>query len=158
MIMKQNTQTDLAVFPYPADGPNNYKVIIGDIGAATTIGAMPWNTFLKGVSKMKRSEGFLIEAVRNSIRKTNLFELNDSFDIGEIDEKEYYRRLEEEEDKYTISLKDIQSEEDAEIIIDLIEKIGLNLRDLSTSEVAEMFSINENQLLSSIDHIKKFIK
>ena len=66
--------------------------------------------------------------------------------------------LDKEGDKYAITLRNISSPADVLIIADLVDKIGYDLREFSTSEVAEMFSVKENQLLSHIISLRTQIK
>jgi len=105
-----------------------------------------------------RRESYLLEAVKNFIRKTNYTELNESLEDGEISEDEYNSILEQNIDKYVISLKDIDNPIDVLIITDIINQIGYDMRDFMTDEISEMFSIKENQLISSFDSIRNQIK
>ncbi len=105
-----------------------------------------------------RTETLLIEAVRNFIKKMNFFELNDSLDENEISEDVFYKLLEEKSNKYVITLKDMASQEDANVIVDIMNKIGSDLREFTTSEVSEMFSVKESQLLASINTVGKHLR
>jgi len=105
-----------------------------------------------------KSESFLIEAVQNFIRKMNFLELNESLEDGEISEEEFNIALEKDVNRYAITLKDIDNPNDALIIADLIKKIGYDLREFSTSEVSEMFSVKENQLVAMINSLRHQIK
>ena len=70
----------------------------------------------------------------------------------EITEKIFYEELDKNSHKYSIVLKDIIPASDVLIIADIVNKIGLDLRDLSTSEISEIFSVKENQLVSYITY------
>ena len=51
----------------------------------------------------------------------------------------------------------MDSPSDVLIIADIIDKIGRNLKDFTTSEVSEMFSIKENQLVAHVDKFRNLL-
>ena len=152
-----NSSTNLVVLPVnndfsPNDGNRfNFKIIIGDQESTNAI-FMDWSSFRKGLLNYPKAEAFLISAIRNFIRKINFSELHESLENNEISEKLFYEELDKNGDKYSVILNDIIPASDALIIGDLVNKIGLDLRDLSTSEIAEMFSVKETQLISYITY------
>ena len=106
----------------------------------------------------KKSETFLIEASRNFIRKFNFLELTEDLENGEISEDQYNLELSQKSENYMITLRDFNSPSDVLIIAELIEKIGSDLKDFSTSEIAEMFSVKENQLISFMESNRNQLK
>ena len=97
-----------------------------------------------------RKDELFITAIRNFIRKMNISELNESLSAGEISEDDYDTEIDKNEDKFVITLKDINSLDEVQIIADVVDKIGYDLRSFSTSEIAEMFSVKEHQLISGL--------
>ena len=132
------------------DFSRSFKIVGGDPNASSTL-YLDVNKMMSGLEVMEQRESLLIEAVRNYIKKLNFDELNESLDDEVISQDEYDNELNMHEHKYAITFKDINSPGKVGIIIDLVNKIGIDLRDFSTSEVAEMFSVKENQLLSYIN-------
>lgn len=137
----------------------NYKIVIGnqDTGATNTY-YIEWALFNKGSKSYPEREVLLIGAIRNFIRKINFSELNESLDDGEINEDEFNYEIDNNNDKYAITLRNIQFPEQVILIADLINKIGFDLRDLTTSEVSEMFSVKESQLISTVNLFRDQIK
>jgi len=158
--LKRDVATNLVVDPDNLDYQNNFKIVIGDKDSQNTC-EVSWNTFNEAFSLLKksqRSETLLIEAVKNFIRKINISELNESLNDEEITEEEYDAEINRNAYKYVITLNNITSQDDAILIGELVQKIGFDLRDLSTSEVSELFSVKENQLVSIINAIRGQIK
>jgi len=126
-----------------------FKVVIGSEDANATL-FLDWNTFTNGVAGIeyvRRNESLLLEALKNSVRKINFSDLNNSLEDEDITEEEYGNELEKNSDKYAISIANIKYPSDIYNIIDIVEKMGY-LRDFTLSEVSEMFSIKEDQLVS----------
>jgi hypothetical protein len=139
---------------------NFFKIVYGNQGV-TNIIDVDQSLIEKGLQAVVysvKSQNYLIKAVRNFIRKINFSELNESLEDGEINDEEYKLALEQDGAKYAITLRDIENPSEVLMIIDLINKIGYDLREFSTSEVAEMFSVKENQLISHIDSLRHQIK
>jgi hypothetical protein len=127
------------------------NILIGDSTAANTI-SVTWDTFNQADRKYShtfRNEQLLIDAMRNMLRKTNFNDLNEALDDEEITEEEYNNQLENFTDKYAIPLKKMQNPSDIVNIMQLSLKISNNLRELTLSEVSEIFSVKENDLLAS---------
>lgn len=146
--------------PSSIDYQNNFKIVIGDKDSQNTC-EVSWNTFNEAfflLKKSQRSETLLIEAVKNFIRKINILELNESLNDEEITEEEFDAEILINANKYVITLNNITSQDDAILIGELVQKIGFDLRDLTTNEVSELFSVKENQLVSIINAIRGQLK
>lgn len=146
--------------PDRIDFPNNLKIVVGNADAQNTY-EVSWNSFTEAyniLKKSQRSETLLIEAIRNFIKKINISELNESLNEEEITEEEFDAEINKNAFRYVINLNNITSQDDAIIISELVQKIGFDLRDLSTSEVSELFSVKEHQLVSYINAIKGQLK
>lgn len=94
------------------------------------------------------NEKKLIEVIRNFVRKFNFQELNESLKNEDINWDEFEKELEEHEDKYTVNLHKLKDDIEFAQILNLVNKIGLDLRDFSTSEISEMFSVIEKDLIN----------
>jgi len=112
----------------------------------------------RAIEYSRKSEVYLIEATRNFIRKLNFAELNEALEDNEITEDEYNSALDHNSEKFVVTLRDIGCPSDVLIIADLVKKIGYDLREFSTSEVSEMFSVKENQLIAHVDSLRNQLK
>lgn len=142
-------ENNLRVVYYDQDTEATNKI---DISIAWGINGM------RSYIELLRSEGFLIEAVKNLTRRINYSELNEALEDEEITEDDFYKSLEEHKNRYVIKARNIDDPEDALIIARIMEKIGYEVREFSTSEVAEMFSVKEPQLLSIMKSLRGYIK
>jgi hypothetical protein len=113
---------------------------------------------IKELEKSKNAETLLIEVIRNYIRKTNYLELLESLNDNEITENDFNKTIEDNYERYIIKLREIRSEEEAVHIVELMRRIGLQLRDFTLDEVAEMFSVKENQLAHHIHAAGNLLK
>lgn len=100
---------------------------------------------------LKRNEELLVNALRNMLRKSNFDELNEALENEEISEQQFNDELNNNRDKYAITLKGIERSADIINVLDISERISLNLRQLTLSEVSEIFSIRENDLLNALN-------
>lgn len=137
---------------FTSEGMDDYNILIGNATAATTI-PVSWDKFYKADRKYNyvlRNEQLLIDAMRNMIRKSNFNDLNESLEGEEITEEEYNIQLDNFTDKYAISLNKLANPTDIDNIIELSLRISDNLKELTLSEVSEMFSVKESDLLLSM--------
>jgi hypothetical protein len=150
------TKTDLVVVPNSSsetgiDVPK-LEISYTNHGTTSTL-ELRWGAIQEGIKYIiegQKRQSLLIEVIRNYIRKINLIELNDSLEDEDITDDDYDKELSANKDKYVITLRDIKSPQDAIIISDLMHEIGYDLKEFSTSEVGEMFSVKESQLMSNI--------
>jgi len=128
---------------------NGHRMIIGGEYTGNTTN-ITWTQFAKILAPLRiwnEKECYYITAIRNSLRQQNFKELTDSLNEGEITIEEYMNQINNDADKYSISFQKMNSINDVAIIKDIMNKVGFQIRDLSISDVAEMFSVNESQLL-----------
>ena len=97
----------------------------------------------------RRNEELLIGVIRNYIRKENFSNLNQDLDNEEITEEQFETELKTCPNKYTIEISPLQNYSDMSNIVELVAKIGHNLKDFTVSDVSEMFSVQEDDLLKS---------
>lgn len=153
------TNTNIYAVPTESDDNNKgefLRIVYGD-RETTNIIDVDINVFGRECRKIdysKRSESYLIKVVRNFIRKNNYSELNELYEDGEITEEQYNLALDQYSEKYVITLSDINDPNDVFVISDLVNKIGNDLKEFSTGDVSEMFSVKENQLLLYANQIE----
>lgn len=90
-----------------------------------------------------KKEKFAIKAITNLIIKNNFLELSLELAEGQIDENEFELEIEKNEDKYFIHTKNLDNPKDIFIISNLVKQIKF---DLTTDDVADMFSLDSNEL------------
>ena len=103
---------------------------------------------------LEKKETYLIEAVRNFVRKNNFNDLTENLAAEILSEDEFEKELDLNENKYSIRIKNIDNPEDILLIAELVDRIGYGLKEFNVDEVSEMFSIDENQLVSYIRSCK----
>jgi hypothetical protein len=92
-------------------------------------------------------EDFYITALRNMFRKANFLELYQQLQNGDLSEEEFQNEVESKPNKYTIEMnKDITASQ-FKTIVSLISHIGFDVRDMSLTDVAELFSAKLDSLL-----------
>lgn len=101
--------------------------------------------FLADLNNQK--EKYFICGLRNLLKKINFLELFQQLQAGDITEEEFNTELENQSTKYTIELNNQLNPLTYQFITEIISKIGFDVKDLSTSEVSEMFSVQENELI-----------
>ena len=95
----------------------------------------------KKMTANEMREELLITAIRNFLRKENFGELYSLYRDGYITEADFTNELKDNENKYVVDMSEDVSDEKLAVVIELVAKIGLDIRELSTSDVAEMFSL-----------------
>jgi len=159
----ETAETNLYTIPTKVEDCSKepfFKIIYGNQETTNTINVNLdiIKEGLRSIAYSKKSESYLIEAVRNFIRKINYSELNESLEDEEITEEQYNLELDQNSEKYVITLRDIGNPSDVLIIADLVKKIGYDLKEFSTSDISEMFSVKENQLISHVSSLINQIK
>jgi hypothetical protein len=150
LVTTNPTQIDLKDFSIPST-----QFIIGDPKAKNKINITEKDAE-RGLKYFYKSEFFLIEAIRNFIKKTNYLELSEMLNDDEITEEEFDIELEKNSSKYLIKIIENIETNDAQIIKDLVDKIGPDLRDFSVTEISEMFSLKEDNLVEKLNLLKKY--
>lgn len=96
-----------------------------------------------------KKENYYITAVRNLIKKTNFLELYQQLLEKQITEAEFNHEIENKSIKYVINVKELQDPQDLKIIIDIVKKVGFDLKDFSLNEIDELFSVNISEKIPS---------
>jgi hypothetical protein len=107
--------------------------------------------FFKGISNIYtasqnciRREELLITAIKNLLKRINFLELYQQLQAQEIVEDEFERQLELQANRYVIEMNNDFDGNDAKIIYSIVARIGTEIKDLSVSDVTELFSLNVN--------------
>lgn len=160
--LKRPISTDLALSSslWAGNDTSRECIIIGNPQNAESFHFFEhgFNTGFIHFLNRQKTQDLLITTIRNLIRKTNITEMNEELNNGEIDESEYYKRLDNNEDKYVITLRDLASKDEAILIALAVDKIGYDLRDFSTSDISEMFGVREDHLLAEFNYSNHLIK
>lgn len=97
------------------------------------------------ISLSKEKECLYIIAIENLLKRINFSELLQEVDNKSITYKDFLDEIEKNPKRYVIELNN--NEFDFKVIADIISKIDPSIKDLSTSDVSEMFSIQNDKLL-----------
>jgi len=103
----------------------------------------------------ERRHNYLIVAVKNLLKKTNFLELTQEFLQEELSEEEYYNEIQKNPDKYSIKIRKVEEGKDILVISDLIREIGFEIKDFSVNEVAELFSLDSQQIVGYVSSISQ---
>jgi hypothetical protein len=87
---------------------------------------------------------YCIIAIRNLLKKENYRDLLEEFTNKEITFEVFREELEKNHQKYTIELQENFFDGDIDLIMQIMKDIGEDIRDLSISDVSEMFSLPQN--------------
>ena len=99
----------------------------------------------------KTKEEFLITAVKNLRRRIEFGELHSELQSGQITKEEFKKELEENEDKYTIPIRQMEDENDIFLIQEIVAEIGMV--DVSCDDVGELFSIDARDIVKAIEKL-----
>ncbi|MBA7556019.1 hypothetical protein ES705_48713 [subsurface metagenome] len=98
-----------------------------------------------------KEDEYCIKAIRNLIIKNNFLELYIKLSEDQITEDEYSDKINGNPKKYIIDVEYIQDPNDIKVINEIVEKIGL---EFSVDEVAEIFSLDSNDLENNVLKLK----
>lgn len=90
-------------------------------------------------SKAIRKEEFFVTAIKNLRKKINFIILNNEFQNGDITDIDFEKEIEENPDKYVVTVDNLQNEHDLEILHEVITKVNEHF---SIDEISEVFSID----------------
>jgi hypothetical protein len=157
--MTSSSRTDAVVVAEESNEHAKVLVIVRDFFSSNTM-QFSFDDLPNGLMLLmyaQKNESLLIGAIRNFIRKMNFDELNESLRDAEITIEQYQKELRENKDKYAITLYDVTDKEEVLHIIRLMNRIGHDLREFTTSEVAEMFSVKESQLVCIANKLRPIL-
>jgi hypothetical protein len=83
-------------------------------------------------------EQYYITAINNLLRQINYLELQQQLITNQIDEVQFNKELETHPNKYIITINDISI--DKSIILNILSKIDISIRELSVNDIGELFS------------------
>jgi hypothetical protein len=98
--------------------------------------------------KNKKREALFISAIQNLLKKINFLELFQQLQNNQISEKNFEKEISSKAKKYVVQIdkKLLPDSLDYQIILNIINHIGNDIRELSTTEVGEMFSFDMNEI------------
>lgn len=91
-----------------------------------------------------KTHSYCITAIKNLLKKENYRDLLEEYTNKEISFEDFQKEIKSFPNKYTIDLGAPDSIEDYKIIAKVMEDVGSDIRDLSVSEVCEMFSVTQD--------------
>lgn len=100
-------------------------------------------------------EELYVTALDNLLKKVDYLHLTMQLDQNLIDEDEFDKELDENEDKYLIKINSDFNNLDLDLVISIVSK--LKNRDFTSDEISELFSIDVEKIENFIDHHKKYI-
>lgn len=103
--------------------------------------------FPEPYSRIIKKEEFLITAIKNLRKKINFIHLNYEFQNGDINDIEFEKEIEENPDKYVVSVDHIHDETDLNILHEVITKVNENF---TLDEISEVFSIDVTGINTNI--------
>ncbi len=98
-----------------------------------------FQSFIQGIITSVESEKYYVKALRNLLKKINIYELYQQLNNETITEEEFNDEISKNKDKYIINLNNNIDKKDIFIINKIMEKIGIGL---SCDAISEMFSID----------------
>ena len=105
--------------------------------------------FVNGISEMRnyfgRCNDLQISAIRNLYKTKKLLQLDLQLAQASISEFDYSQEIEANPERYSIVLSDMASEDDIDIIKNIIHEVGMD-EDISVDEISEIFSIETDSL------------
>lgn len=157
MDIKNPIPTSALLFDFQSGSPlgNNITITISDkqhgmIWKRIQVGESELAEKFNNISaSLNRKEEYYITAIRNFVRKTNFLELYQQLLEENISEEEYNDALRRESNKYVVEINDMRDTNDIPLLLDVIQRIGFDLRDFSKNEIDEIFSTNISEKLMS---------
>lgn len=99
------------------------------------------------ISFSKEKENLYIIAIENLLKRINFLELLQENSNKSITYEDFLNEIERNPKKYTVEIKSNNNPNILKIISEIILKIDPSIKDFSTSDVLEMFSIQNDKLL-----------
>jgi hypothetical protein len=98
-------------------------------------------------SNMK--EQFYVKGINNLLKKNNLLQLSLQLSDNLITEDEFEEEINNNSEKYIISVENLTSVNQLHVLKDIVKSIG---KDFSVDEISELFSVSFNNLDKILNH------
>lgn len=98
------------------------------------------------ISFSKEKEYLYITAIENLLKRINFLELLQENSNKSITYEDFLNEIERNPKKYTIEIESNNNPNILKIISEIVSKIDPSIKELSTSDVSEMFSIQNDKL------------
>lgn len=99
------------------------------------------------VNYFQKKEEFYIKALNGLLIQNNFLDLALQLEEGYITEEAYNNEIDNNSEKYVVNTDILDNPNDIFIIKDIVKKLGV---DLTNEEIAELFSLNEEDLENKI--------
>jgi hypothetical protein len=99
------------------------------------------------VNYFQKKEEFYIKALNGLLIQNNFLDLALQLEEGYITEEAYNNEIDNNSEKYVVNTDILDNPNDIFIIKDIVKKLGV---DLTIEEIAELFSLNEEDLENKI--------
>jgi hypothetical protein len=111
-----------------------------------------FSNFYYAAETCVKRETFMIIAIRNLFKRINFLELFQQLQTGEISNKEFEKEISSNSKKYVVKIETKLAPDsvDHKIISGIVAQIGTEVRELSVSEVGDVFSVNTGDLIANV--------
>lgn len=89
-------------------------------------------------------EEMCVTVIKNLIRKVNFLELYQQLLREDITQEEFELEMKQQPNNYTIDINQKLTEPEYHIVMDIMYRIGLDLKEFSNNDVIELFSAHFN--------------
>lgn len=90
-------------------------------------------------SLFQKKEDMYLLAISNILKQKDFLSLMYQLGTNQIDDEEFSREIEENENRYLITMNDSKSDDEMNIILEIINKLG---RKFSVEDISEIFSVD----------------
>lgn len=102
---------------------------------------------------------FYLVAIKNLIRKNNLSELNLKQSQGLLTKKEIEKEIKDNPNKYNVEQYRLLDSSDSAFVVEIYRELipffdEIGLSDISMEELSEMFSIDTEQFIETVQLLK----
>jgi hypothetical protein len=94
-------------------------------------------------------EQFYVKGINNLLKKNNLLQLSLQLSDNLITEDEFEEEINNNSEKYIISVENLTSVNQLHVLKDIVKSIG---KDFSVDEISELFSVSFNNLDKILNH------
>jgi hypothetical protein len=103
-------------------------------------------------SFLNKKEEYCIKAIKNLIKKNNFLELSLELSENQISEDEFEMEIESNPNKFVVDINYIKDALDLKVINEIVKKLET---ELTIDEVAEIFSLDSNDIEKAVKQLNK---
>lgn len=101
---------------------------------------------------LNKKEEYCIKAIKNLMKKNNFLELSLELSENQISVDEFEKEIENNPNKFVIDINYIKDSLDLRVINEIVKKLET---ELSIDEVAEIFSLDSNDIEKTVKQLNK---